>query len=406
MEDTERAANPVIVDRAKGGAKPRVLHRVALNQRTIAEKDLQDLIFANPRVIPVNAIEEQFGPLIPLGREVPTSAGPIDVLFISPRGFLTIVETKLWRNPQARREVLSQVIHYATSVQRLSVEQFTEMARKTAPVPGGASGLYEYVAGRSDPAELPTEQAFYDQLSRGLRNARFLLVIAGDGIDEDVEGLARFLPQVPQLQFTVALVELVLYMLDDGQSERLLVVPRVTARTREIERVVVRFVAAEAEAQIDVRGPESAATGVARKTTLTEQDFLDQLVAEAGPDARAPAEQLMAFLEQVDVEVRFRRQAFAARLLDPKGSAQKLSLFYVDVSGVIGFGWMREQQLGDIGLPPSFADFYYDAIVNAYGLRRNRTNYPVGLTLKSYARNPEPLHTAVRSLVDTLRRVE
>jgi hypothetical protein len=371
----------------------------------MSEDELQALIFANPTLIPVTAIEDAFSPLIPLGREVPTSSGPIDLLFISPRGFITLVETKLWRNPQARREVLSQVIHYATAVQQLTVDEFVRTVRKAVPVPEGPSGLFEYVRRLSDPSEMPAEQDFYDQLAKGLRNARFLLVIAGDGINEDVEGLVRFLPQVPQLQFTVALVELVLYQWDPESSSHLLVVPRVTTRTKEIERVVVRFTSTIAEAGVSVAGPDAAPLG-SRKRSLSEEDFLDQLMTEAGADARQPVERLMAFLEANDVGVSFRQRSFAARLVDPKGSAQKLSLFYVDVSGYIGFGWMRDQQLPELGLPPSIADPYYESIMKSYGLRSNKAGYPDGLTVKAYARSPEKLEAAIADFVDRVRRVE
>ena len=53
--------------------------------------DLRDRIFEHPDILPVAESWSQFWPLVPLGTEV---AG-IDALFVSPGGFLTIVETKL-----------------------------------------------------------------------------------------------------------------------------------------------------------------------------------------------------------------------------------------------------------------------------------------------------------------------
>lgn len=42
-------------------------------------------------------------PLLSLGREIPTPVGSIDNLFLSRNGYLVVVETTLWRNPEARR---------------------------------------------------------------------------------------------------------------------------------------------------------------------------------------------------------------------------------------------------------------------------------------------------------------
>ena len=72
------------------------------------ESWLQELLDNYPEILPVNEIEPVFWPLVPIGREVQTKAGPIDNLFISKEGYPVLVETKLWRNPQAKREVVAQ----------------------------------------------------------------------------------------------------------------------------------------------------------------------------------------------------------------------------------------------------------------------------------------------------------
>ena len=89
------------------------LERIPLTEKLFQEDWLQKLIFENPQILPVDNLEIGFTPLIPLGREISTSVGFIDNLFISSDGYLTIVETKLWRNPEAKREVVGQIIDYA-----------------------------------------------------------------------------------------------------------------------------------------------------------------------------------------------------------------------------------------------------------------------------------------------------
>jgi hypothetical protein len=75
--------------------------------------DTKTIVHNKPNILSVFEIETGFMPLIPIGREVSTVAGYIDNLFISPEGYLSIVETKLWRNPEARREVIGQILDTA-----------------------------------------------------------------------------------------------------------------------------------------------------------------------------------------------------------------------------------------------------------------------------------------------------
>jgi hypothetical protein len=42
-----------------------------------------------------------------------------------------VVETKLWRNPEAHRSVVAQIIDYAKDLSKMSFEDFCESATKT-----------------------------------------------------------------------------------------------------------------------------------------------------------------------------------------------------------------------------------------------------------------------------------
>src|SRR5690606_22858116 len=95
---------------------------------------------------------------LPWGTEVKVDAGPIDVLLLSSRGRIGIVETKLSYNPEKRRTVVAQVLDYALAVQGMSLEELP-------PLPGGELS--------PDPADV----------EECLATGRFLLVIAGDAMD-------------------------------------------------------------------------------------------------------------------------------------------------------------------------------------------------------------------------------
>jgi hypothetical protein len=82
------------------------------------------------------------------------------------------------------------------------------------------------------------EHQFADTVVRTMRSGRFLLLIAGDGIREDVGALAELINRNAALGFSLGLVEVGLYDLgDDG----LAIQPRVTARTHVFERNVVIY---------------------------------------------------------------------------------------------------------------------------------------------------------------------
>ncbi|MCI0724908.1 MAG: hypothetical protein L0338_38980, partial [Acidobacteria bacterium] len=63
------------------------LERVPLEQRLIDEGWLQELLRAQPGLLPLAEIEPAFAPAITIGREVSTKVGPIDNLYISPAGY-------------------------------------------------------------------------------------------------------------------------------------------------------------------------------------------------------------------------------------------------------------------------------------------------------------------------------
>ena len=57
--------------------------------------------------------------IIPLCRELPlrgsTSTVYLDILAVRASGRPVLIECKLWKNPQARREVVGQILEYGAS---------------------------------------------------------------------------------------------------------------------------------------------------------------------------------------------------------------------------------------------------------------------------------------------------
>ncbi|MBP7914149.1 MAG: hypothetical protein KAZ63_02290 [Vitreoscilla sp.] len=216
----------------RDGAPSRRAQRLAFGETSGRDEAwLRDTLLVNPEILPVRDIDPSFGPLVPLCRELRTEAGPLDVAFVNEFGRLTLVECKLWRNPEARRKVVAQVLDYARAISRWT---YSDLQRQVAAATGRRGNVpYELVKERVPGLD---EHRFVDETSAAMRQGRFLLLIAGDGIREDVGALAELINRNAASGFSFGLVEVALYGLED---ESLVVQPRVVARTQNIERTVV-----------------------------------------------------------------------------------------------------------------------------------------------------------------------
>ena len=217
------------------GIVEEVLERVPLyagvSQGGVSEDTLQDLLFRFPRALPISAIDATYGDAIPVCRELPTPAGYLDALYVNHLGWLTLAEFKLWRNPQARREVIGQILDYAKDLASWGYEDLQRRVSLATGRKGNA--LYELV--REHHPDLD-ESEFVDSVTRHLRRGEFLLLIIGDGIQEGAANIVDFVQRYSGLHFNLALVEAALYR--DGDN-RLIVQPRVLAQTEIVQRFVV-----------------------------------------------------------------------------------------------------------------------------------------------------------------------
>ncbi|MBP8786299.1 MAG: hypothetical protein WAS49_03130 [Candidatus Dechloromonas phosphoritropha] len=226
---------------------------------------LRDTLFEHPELLPLKDIDPSFGPLIPLCKELQTEAGPLDIAFINQYGRLTLVECKLWRNPEARRKVVAQVLDYARAISRWS---YSDLQRQVASVLGRKGNIpFELVQ-----AVMPglKEQEFVDNAYSAMRSGRFLLLIAGDGIREDVGALAELINRNAASGFAFSLVEVALYGFEDGG---IVVQPRAIAKTQIIERTVVLIRESgrlEVVSEEDELGTEASAGQVDRSTDRNE----------------------------------------------------------------------------------------------------------------------------------------
>jgi hypothetical protein len=271
---------------SSGGAEPLKLVAQQGGGDAVSEAYIQSLVHEHPACLPIAEIDAMFSGPVPICTELNTPAGPIDNFMVTPSGLPVLVECKLWRNPEARREVVSQILDYAKELSRWSSSDVQREVSHRLKRDGNP--LLDMV--RAVDPEID-EQQFNDALTANLRRGRFLLLIVGDGIREGVEAIAEYLQLHAGLHFSLGLVELPIYGMPNGDR---LVAPRVLARTALITRNVVAV--PDGYVVDEVEDPTSVAEIDPERTKLAEQskqfwtEFVDHYLKLDDPEQRRQTE--------------------------------------------------------------------------------------------------------------------
>jgi hypothetical protein len=239
-------SNPIVVRNGVASLPPRIALRAS--EGAFSEAWLQKQLFQHPLALPIQEIAPNVGAPIPICMELNTLAGPADILYVTASGQVVLVETKLWRNPEARREVIAQILDYA---KELTAWRYEDLSREVARATGqGPEYLLQSVR-RAHP-DLDEVQ-FVDGINHNLRTGDVLLLVVGDGIRTGAEALVAFLERYGSLRFTFGLVEVAAFDLGEGD---VLLQPRVLAKTEVMRRVIVL--------PVDLNGTEVATVEDAR----------------------------------------------------------------------------------------------------------------------------------------------
>jgi hypothetical protein len=238
---------------------------------------LQELLLdKGENILPVNEIDRAYERLIPICRELSTPVGPLDIFYATPEGRLVVVEVKLWRNPEARRKVIAQILDYATALSKWTYEDLQREVSQATKRKGNA--LFEIVRERFPDTK---EKQFVDDVTRSLSLGNFLLLIVGDGIREGTASIANFLDRGGNLHFTLGLVEIAVFDMPGGGR---LVQPRVLAKTVEIKRTILVHKNGNSDVIINIEqetdeGPVEEAVEHPKKQLCIEfwGGFLEQL---------------------------------------------------------------------------------------------------------------------------------
>jgi len=195
----------------------------------IDEGRLQEILFRHADILPLGEIDPAYGHPVPVCMELGTRAGSADALYLTPAGRIILAEFKLWRNPDARREVIGQILDYARVLASWSYDDLEREVRNRTK----RSPLEVVSAAHGD----VQDHVFVHNVSRRLKRREFLLLIIGDGIREGVEDIVSCVQKHSGLRFNLALVEAAIFRGPD--REDLIIQPRVLARTELLPRTVL-----------------------------------------------------------------------------------------------------------------------------------------------------------------------
>lgn len=192
------------------------------------EDALQTFFENYPQIIPGKQIDpgsEDPPRFVLLQREMPVGSWALDHLFVDQRGILTLVETKLFQNPESRREVIGQIVEYAAN----SAESWSGGIARQRATEFWSTRERDLDSVLQDEfgAELDVED-FWKTIEGNLKDGRIRLIIASDELRPEVRRMIEYLNKELQNAEVLGL-ELKSYGED---LKSLVLVPRLIGQTQ------------------------------------------------------------------------------------------------------------------------------------------------------------------------------
>ena len=328
-------AHPYLIDKTLKG-KGRRLKNIDPRAKDFDEKWLQDLLIRHPDLLPTGEIEPIFYPLMVIGREVPVTGGRIDILYVSPNGYPVIVETKLWRNPESKREVVAQVLDLSFAFSKWDFDQVEEQTRRfTSSMYGRETGLKKLFETEFGDAEIDYEE-FRENLGKNLEFGRFLVAVVGDKIRSTSLDIIDELNKYPGLGLQLTMVELECFLLDNRKTPSLLIVPRIAKRTEIIERTVVEVtVHHDGLPEIGIKQEKAkGGPGGKKSIKISETEFWDKLRKKAPKQYEGMRKFVHSWEKEPFLDIEPGTNGLLFRKISPDLD-KKITLFYITTDSAV-----------------------------------------------------------------------
>jgi len=279
-------ANPYLIHDLSSQKGER-LSRLDPRKKEFDEKWLQGFLTNHPDILPTGDIEPIFYPLVPIGKEVQVTEGRIDILYLSGSGYPVIVETKLWRNPESKREVVAQILDMAFAFSKWGYDQLDEYTKRFANAfYGHEKSLITLMEEKLGEIDMEQDE-FRDHVENNLNLGRFLVAVVGDKIRSSTLDILNELNRYPGLGLELTMIELECFTFWEKESPSLLIIPRIAKKSEIIERSIVEVKIQRDQKKAEVEISQEKAKKIGKKIsrpTLTEVKFWEMLKEKAPKD--------------------------------------------------------------------------------------------------------------------------
>jgi hypothetical protein len=192
------------------------------------EEALKTLFERHPNIIPGRQIEpgsDDPPRFVLLRRDMPVRGSAVGNLHVDQHGMLTVVETKLFENPESRREVVGQIIEYAAD----AAEAWGNgRAREMATEAWSKEGKVLDNVLNEEFGDPHASESIWKRVEANLSHGRLRLIIATDELSPEVRRMIEYLNKQMR-DIEVLGLELNCYGSD---TDALVCVPRLVGQTR------------------------------------------------------------------------------------------------------------------------------------------------------------------------------
>jgi hypothetical protein len=158
------------------------------------EEQFESIIEHYPNALPISEINPLAKVAVPIGRQVTVGNNSLDLLFLDDTGSLLAIECKLIQNPEARREVVAQVIEYGMTIEKdWDVEKVRAIADGYLLGKNLEGGVIGHLNRALEQAGYPSvpEKSLIQKLRSKFK--RPYLVVAGNRLDQRALVLSDYL---------------------------------------------------------------------------------------------------------------------------------------------------------------------------------------------------------------------
>lgn len=257
----------------------------------------------------------------------------IDHVFVDHEAIPTFVEVKRSSDPRIRREVVGQLIEYATNAAKHWQPGFLQ-ARATQEAATRRHDLSEDLRALvEDEAEVSD---FWERAEQNLQRGNLRLIFIADKIPPELRRMAEFMND--QMTNTEVLaIEVRQYVGAGGQSVIVPYALNVTERAKETK----------------------SASGRKRRAPLTREEFFSE-IEHAAPGSERIAQALLSKFEALGCSLEWRQSGISVRFQAPAESDRLFTVFVIRKNASCEIGWLvRVEQRG---LEAAIAQRYIESL--------------------------------------------